>query len=241
MITISRQFRFTSYDPEIDSLAAAVEQLENLDKELMASNSDGIRAFNRTYLIITRYIYNQLGTDYFNDDDFVQKMETNGVQHYTSALWEYLHNRRVPTVWRTLFDNIQNKALSRFTQMTLGMNAHVNHDVPCALHEISATKTDRTDFNRINTTTKDCRDEVVAFFRDFENTPAFCITKKFVPQMYSYFMSVTIQRWRSSAWCCFKKLQGGSLTEAGMEAETKNTTQWLLRLKEPNTLLERPA
>lgn len=238
---MSKQFAFTSYNPDIDSLATAVEQLEDLDKELEASNSDGIRAFNRAYLIITRYIYKQLGADYFNNDDFVQKLETTCVQRYTHVLWEYLHNRRVPAAWEALFDNIQNKALSRFTQMTLGMNAHVNHDIPYALYEISARKTDQVDFNRINTIIRACRDEVVAFFREFENTPAFRLTEKFIPQMYSYFMSVTIQRWRSSAWYRFKKLQRGGLSEAELEAETKNTTAWLLRLKNPSALLERSA
>lgn len=234
-----RQFTFTSYDPDIDSLSAAIKQLENLNEELEASKSDGIRAFNRTYLIITRYIYKQLGTDYFNNDDFVQKLETNCVRRYTYALWEYLHNRRIPTAWEALFDNVHNSALSRFTQMALGMNAHVNRDIPCALYEISARKTDQADFNRINTGIRLCRDEVVAFFRDFENTPAFRITEKFMPQMYSYFMSVTIQRWRASAWYCFRKLQRGSLSEAGLEAETRHTTTWLQQLKDPYTLLER--
>ena len=80
--------------------------------------------------------------------------EPNWLNHYDAVFGEYYfkaiddwHNGRrtaVPEAWRIAFDATDKRAVSGYGSLFLGMNAHINRDLPFVLASIGMVKPDGT-------------------------------------------------------------------------------------------------
>ncbi len=121
----------------------------------LACNHDSMFAF--TYLVTTQEYRNAVDDpNFFEDNAFVNHEDATFADYYFSAFDDWAGGRidQVPPAWRIAFQTAQDQAVSGMGNVFLGMNAHVNRDLPFVLAEIGLVKPDGTsrkaDHDRVN-------------------------------------------------------------------------------------------
>jgi hypothetical protein len=94
--------------------------------------------FATAYLCITRAIQRELGNARFHDSEWQANYLIAFGNLYRRALLDYEEGRKasVPKAWRIAFDEARARSGFIMQHLTLGINAHINHDLPLALVEI---------------------------------------------------------------------------------------------------------
>ena len=91
--------------------------------------------FALTYLRTTqefaRTIQNDPST--FTDDPWIRHEDAIFAQYYFKAWDDYHGGRSVPLAWKIAFDNAGNPNIEGMGDLLLGMNAHINRDLPYTL------------------------------------------------------------------------------------------------------------
>jgi hypothetical protein len=108
--------------------------MEALLAELTAEGSAG-RYFLATYTRTTRAVADALDDGRFEDPAWVEEWDVVFADLYLDALRAYRQApASAPRVWRIAFE--ANPSLHPLAHVLLGMNAHVNYDLPQALLEV---------------------------------------------------------------------------------------------------------
>jgi hypothetical protein len=115
---------------------ARVEGLDDLI-DLMGSllqrwdhTGDNRAAFLRTYRVMTIGVRERLARDFFLDPAWIERVAVRFGWWYFKALAQYEGGRRPPPAWAYAF-TIAHKGEGFLLQdMLLGMNAHINNDLP---------------------------------------------------------------------------------------------------------------
>jgi hypothetical protein len=111
----------------IDELIARMEaQLETL-----RAAGDRRRYFHATYLRTTIAVAERLRQGGFDDPEWVERWDVAFAGLYLDALQAALDGRRPARPWQAAFD--APAGLPPLRHVLLGMNAHVNYDLPQAL------------------------------------------------------------------------------------------------------------
>ncbi len=127
--------------PPVASVGEAVQRMEAIQGYLGAG--DGLRWFNLMYLEVTRAFRRRLGTGFFRDEAYTERLDV--VPPAT------------PHAWRAVFERREDRRVVPLQFAVAGMNAHINFDLPRALVETCralGTTPDagshRRDFDRVN-------------------------------------------------------------------------------------------
>ena len=123
----------------------------------MASSCDHNAPFALTYLRTTEeYQRAALTPGFFEDPYFVNHEDAVFAQYYFDAYDDYKAGRlsEVPESWRIAFAAAAQKKVSTSGDMLLGINAHINRDLPYVLAGIGLVKPDggtrKTDHDKVN-------------------------------------------------------------------------------------------
>lgn len=226
-----KDFQFNSYNPEIKSSAEVAAQLRDLGDELAGTTLAHVLPFNKIYLLITDAVVARLGSGYFKDDDFINGFDVAFAYYYLDALRSHIDGRPVPPAWDKLFWARAGDALPEIVLMALGVNAHVNNDIPQVLLIRKATRKNHADFLKVNDLIKG----EVAGALDYvgEQAPVFKLTEKTAAPAYHIFMKVLIVRWRANAWKQFEQLKSGKTHKIGLEKNADNRAKRLSFIKDP--------
>jgi uncharacterized protein DUF5995 len=99
------------------------------------ASCDHRAVFALTYLRTTqefaRTITEEPGT--FSDIPWITHEDAVFAQLYFNAYDDYVAGRSVPEAWRIAFDNARNPNIEGMGDLLLGMNAHINRDLPVAV------------------------------------------------------------------------------------------------------------
>lgn len=146
---------------EHDCPPGSVQCVDNVIREMtrrydkLGCDHDGVFAF--TYLVTTEE-YRKAVEDphFFEDNAFVNHQDAVFAEYYFSN-FDAWHKGRVEDVapaWRIAFHAAEDREVTGMGNVLLGMNAHVNRDLPFVLHAIGLTKPDGTsrkpDHDRVN-------------------------------------------------------------------------------------------
>ena len=101
--------------------------------ESLTADGDGLKWFNWLYFQVTQAVEARVGAGGFNDPGFLSELDVQFAQLYFNALKNFLSNAALPDCWQTLFAARDRTALTRLQFAMAGINAHINHDLPCAL------------------------------------------------------------------------------------------------------------
>lgn len=153
----------TDYTPstETDCQRGSVKCVDNTIREMtkrydnLACNHSSMFAF--TYLVTTEE-YRKAVTDpaFFSDNAFVNHEDAVFADFYFHAFdaWKRGAVADVPPAWRVAFDAADKQQITGMGNVMLGMNAHVNRDLPFVLAAIGLVKPDGTsrkpDHDRVN-------------------------------------------------------------------------------------------
>jgi hypothetical protein len=114
----------------VDDLGVLIERMEDLLVPLR-ERRDHRGFFHATYLRTTRAVAAELAGDGFADTDWVTRLDVAFARFYLDALDADGHGYPVPAPWARAFSARPDIAPPR--HVLLGMNAHINYDLPQAL------------------------------------------------------------------------------------------------------------
>ena len=115
------------------SIDALIGRMETLLGPLQAAG-DPRRFFHATYLRTTRAVRDALNAGRFGDLDWVERWDVAFASRYLDALQADSAGQPVPGPWAVAFRTArQQPAAPALRHVLLGMNAHINYDLPQAL------------------------------------------------------------------------------------------------------------
>jgi hypothetical protein len=141
------------------SIDALISEMEELLVPLEAAG-DARRFFHATYLRTTRAVRHAVRAGLFSDPGWVERWDVAFARRYLDALRADASGDAVPQPWAIAFGAARDKpAAPALRHVLLGMNAHINYDLPQALlavistsefHDPAVTSRRRADHRRID-------------------------------------------------------------------------------------------
>ena len=131
--------------------------IKEMTKRYNRLGCDHDSTFAFTYLLTTEE-YRQAveDPDFFEDNAFVNNQDAVFADYYFDQFddWQRGKIEEVSPAWRIAFQTAEDEAVTGMGNVFLGMNAHVNRDLPFVLEAIGLTKPDGTsrkaDHDRVN-------------------------------------------------------------------------------------------
>jgi hypothetical protein len=134
----------------------------------LASSCDHNAIFSLVYLRVTQEYRSTINGPFFDDTPFVNYEDTVFAHYYFGAFdaWSAGRIDQVPPAWRIAFDAAATHAVSAMGDLLLGVNAHVQRDLPFVLYSIGLVAPDgssrKPDFDRVNIILNRVMDPVLA-------------------------------------------------------------------------------
>lgn len=138
-------------------IACVENVIKEMTKRYNALGCDHDSTFAFTYLLTTEE-YRRAVADgqFFSDIAFINHQDALFADYYFEQFddWHRGDVEEVSPAWRIAFDSAERQMVSGLGNVFLGMNAHVNRDLPFVLAEIGLVKPDGTsrkpDHDRVN-------------------------------------------------------------------------------------------
>ena len=132
------------------------KEFERILKE-NAQSCTHASVFALAYTRITQtYGWSRDVPGYYEDLPYMNHMDAVFAKYYTDAYYDYTAGRRssVPRAWLTAFDAARDKSVTATGDLLLGINAHVNRDLPFVLAASGLVRPDgqsgKPDFDKAN-------------------------------------------------------------------------------------------
>src|SRR4051812_21508374 len=145
----------STFQPGSDNICQSgrVQCVDSLLREMtrrlapLASSCSHDAVFADLYLIVTKYYRHAVADPaFFSDNAFVNHEDAYFAEQYFLAFdnWYSGNRARVPAAWRIAFMAADTREVSATGNLLLGVNAHVNRDLPFVLAHIGLVKADGT-------------------------------------------------------------------------------------------------
>ncbi|MFO7824811.1 MAG: DUF5995 family protein [Cyclobacterium sp.] len=100
------------------------------------NTGDQRHVFLGCYSMMSHNMYTALTKEQFLNADWVGRLLLRFSEYYFEALAHYEENPKVsPAVWRQVHDASLNPEINVTQHLLLGVNAHINYDLPLALYD----------------------------------------------------------------------------------------------------------
>lgn len=114
------------------SIAGVAAVMQSIDAIL--PGSDGLKWFNRLYLMVTQQVDMQPPAGGWQDANWLTRLDIVFAGFYFSAIADALGQSPKPaSSWDALFEARNRPGIDRIQFALAGMNAHINHDLALAL------------------------------------------------------------------------------------------------------------
>jgi hypothetical protein len=223
------QFTYTSYTTGLKTIDEVIEAMENLENELQNTDMNNLIAFNHTYLIITKAVQQQLGKDYFHDDALMHRFDSHFAKYYFDALKKYVEGKKCAPAWKLLFDKCKENSLYQFMYMAMGVNAHVNNDLPFTIFDIIKDPEYIKDYMKVNVLIKKSIVEVVDFLDD--RNPHIQFLKHTTKIFHEVVLYIIITIWRKRAWNNYVQLKVKKIEKKDIEQNAFTLAKRLTQIK----------
>jgi Family of unknown function (DUF5995) len=186
--------------------------------DAFASSCDHNAIFSLTYLRVTEEYRRTVEGPFFDDTRFVNYEDGLFARYYFAAFDAWAAGRldRVPPAWRVAFDTAKRRTVSATGDLLLGINAHVQRDLPLVLYSIGLVRPDgasrKPDHDRVNIILNRVADDVIAE-----------ISRRFDPSADDANLPTTLDEaalfqllagWREKAWRNAELLAAAPTAEA---------------------------
>jgi hypothetical protein len=220
-------------------LKATLKELARIaDDTAKSCSHDAV--FARAYLRMTQtYGWSRDIPGYYEDVQFANHQDAVFAKKFTDAYYTYQSGDRasVPRAWLTAFDASRDKQVNATGSLLLGMNAHINRDLPFVLASVGLVAPDgssrKPDFDVVEkwlyTATEPMLAEFAARFDPTvdDGTDPFGLSNLALFQLVS--------GWREAAWRNAEALvsaptpEARALVAASIEAGAADAAQTILR------------
>jgi hypothetical protein len=189
---------------KVSCVERSIRQMERSLEPLVASCSHRA-VFALAYLRTTQaFLRSSQTPGFYRDPAFVNHEEAAFAALYFDAYEDWVAGRvaQVPPAWRTAFRAADARAVSGTGDLLLGINAHVNRDLPFALAEIGLVAPDgrsrKPDHDRVNAMLNGVVEPLLA-----EEAARFDPSMRFLPTPlgvgYTGLMQLLVS-WRETSW-----------------------------------------
>jgi len=204
-----------------------------------ASSCSHNAVFARAYVRMTQlYGYTRAIPGYYQDVPYFNHVDAVFAKYYTDSYYNWKSGNRaaVPQAWLTALDAAQNKRVSGTGDLLLGMNAHINRDLPYVMAAAGLVAPDgssrKPDYDAVEAWLYDATAPLIAEF-----------AQRFDPTMddtqdpYGIGNATLFQvvsAWRENAWRNAEALVAAptpdarALVAADIEAQANATAQSIL-------------
>lgn len=203
------------YDPNSanDCVSGKVKCVDATIREMqrrfapLASSCDHNALFSLLYLRVTQQ-YRQAVSDpnYFSDNAFVNHEDAVFAKYYFNAMDAYRAGNRsaVPGAWQVALDAARNRSVTGTGDLLLGVNAHVQRDLPFVLASIGLVKPDgssrKPDHDKVNEILYAAYEPAITEgAQRFDPSVNFALPAPFTAQGYETFFQA-VEGWRETAW-----------------------------------------
>ena len=170
----------------------------------LVSSCDHNAIFALVYLRVTEEYRRTIDAPFFDNTPFVNYEDGIFAHYYFAAYdaWASGQRAEVPPAWRLAFDSARNRQVSAIGDLLLGINAHVQRDLPFVLYRIGLVAPDgssrKPDHDRVDEILNRVTDDVVSeIARRFDPT----IDDTNLPGPVDDFtLFQLLVAWRESAW-----------------------------------------
>jgi hypothetical protein len=223
-----------------DCVAGRVQCVDQVVREMtkrldpLASSCDHDAIFSLTYLRVTEEYRRTIESPtFFDDTPFVNHEDAVFAGYYFAAYdaWKAGRIAEVPPAWRMAFDASRDRGVTSYGNLLLGINAHVQRDLPFVVYSLGMVKADgssrKPDHDRVNQILNRVTDDLIAeIARRFDPT----IDDNNLPTTLDDFgLFQTVVGWRESAWRHAELLAAAPTPEArelvGQEIEDYAASQ----------------
>lgn len=116
----------------VSSIADVINIMQNIDSLL--PNQDGLKWFNRLYLMVTQQVQNSPPVGGFKNPAWLTRLDVVFAGLYFAAIADFITgSSNLPSSWEALFEARFRPGIDRIQFALAGMNAHINHDLALAL------------------------------------------------------------------------------------------------------------
>ena len=170
----------------------------------LVSSCDHNAIFALVYLRVTEEYRRTIDAPFFEDTPFVNYEDGIFAHYYFAAYdaWASGQRAEVPPAWRIAFDSARSRQVSAIGDLLLGINAHVQRDLPFVLYGIGLVAPDgssrKPDHDRVDEILNRVTDDVVSeIARRFDAT----IDDTNLPGPVDEFtLFQLLVAWREAAW-----------------------------------------
>ena len=149
--------------------AACVDKtIRQMTRRLDALACDHNAIFSLTYLRVTEEYRRTIEAPFFDDTSFVNYEDTVFAHYYFAAYDAWADGRiaEVPPAWRVAFDAAKQRRVTATGDLLLGINAHVQRDLPLVLYALGLVAPDGTsrkaDHDRVDIILNRVQDDILA-------------------------------------------------------------------------------
>jgi hypothetical protein len=224
-----KKFTYQCHRKEFANIQEVIQQMQELNQELSDTDLRYLIPFNETYRIITSAVCNKLGTHYFDNDLLMQQFDIAFSHYYFNALHGYVNQTNIAPSWKILFEACRYNRYPQFIYLALGVNAHVNNDLPQTLYDVVKSNTYAHDYSLINRVISNELSTVIHSFH--EESQYLNILKILLQPLYSFKLNKIIVAWRKNGWKNYQKLLEKTKTISEIETEAVTKAKLILNMK----------
>ena len=195
--------------------------------------------FARAYVRMTQlYGYTRAIPGYYQDVPYFNHVDAVFARYYTDAYYNWQSGNRtaVPQAWLLAFDAAQNKKVTGSGDLLLGMNAHINRDLPYVMEAAGLVAPDgssrKPDYDAVEAWLYDATAPLIAEFAARFDPSMDDTADPFGIGNWTLFQMVSA--WREQAWRNAEALASAptpaarALVEANIESYATSVAQGLL-------------
>lgn len=134
-------------------------------RRIALETGDASGFFPAMYAQVTAAVEQRCAEGRFDDPDRMVAFVDRFAGYYVDALTAHRAGDQAPGCWLASWDVASDQRLLVVQHLLLGMNAHINHDLPQAVVDVAATTGDlaavRPDFEAINDVLADAYDDTI--------------------------------------------------------------------------------
>ena len=134
-------------EPSLRCIDLEITRMRDLRRRL---GCDHRAVFATTYLVLTRTLRATLraSPSFFADPRYLYTEDALFADYYFRTVADYAGGRPVPRAWRIAFDTAAHGGANAAQDMLLGINAHVQRDMPFVLAQLGLRRPDGTSRKR---------------------------------------------------------------------------------------------
>ncbi len=214
----------------IISASTALDELRQLNERLEGLGLEQFQLFNSAYCIVTEHIHRAMEEDYFKDPSFIDEFIVTFVGYYMTALNDITSGKLdKSSPWFAMNEYSKITSAPVFLSLLMGASAHINHDLPHALHELTRKRKSEPPLDDIVKINKLLMKSGLDIARSFDETNTFYdFLKRHFQFAYYRPAMYTILYWRVIAWRNYRRLLGGDAAKSRISKRSQKIAKRLL-------------